>query len=518
MSTNARRPRWAALLGGEHRSRWAIAVPAALAVVGGLVVRVLLTRTPLWLDEAQTAAIAGLAPGDIVPALRQDGHPPLYYWLLHGWMRVFGTGDAAVRSLSAVLGAASVVPLAALARRVGGSAAVVPAVALGASSPFLVRYATEARMYSLVALLALGWWLALLRARERPSPGRLAAVAGLVAALLLTQYWSLFLLAAGGAILLRPALRPDGRTDRLVLAAHVAGSLAFVAWLPALFTQLARTGTPWAASPNPATAVVFALVDFAGGPVRSNGLALYAVLVVLVALGIAGRVLEGRRIELDLTGVVAARAVAALVGLTASLGLVVAWINGTAFASRYFAVIVGFVLVLAARGVATVPGPLVRAGVLGLAVALGLVGSWFAVDVDRSQGAEVAAVVGHGGGSGAVVVACPDQLGPAVDRYLEPGIDAVGYPLLEPAGRVDWTDYAERNAAVDPVERAERIVERAGGAPVWLAWQSGYRTLEGQCEVLRTALADRLGPPVEVVTPRSGVFEPMWLTRFGDPG
>ena len=32
--------------------------------------------------------------------LGQDGIPPLYYLLLHGWMPVFGTGEAATRALS----------------------------------------------------------------------------------------------------------------------------------------------------------------------------------------------------------------------------------------------------------------------------------------------------------------------------------------------------------------------------------------------------------------------------------
>ena len=32
--------------------------------------------------------------------LRLDGSPPLFYLLLHGWMAVAGTGEAATRSLA----------------------------------------------------------------------------------------------------------------------------------------------------------------------------------------------------------------------------------------------------------------------------------------------------------------------------------------------------------------------------------------------------------------------------------
>src|SRR5690348_16241867 len=74
-------------------------VAVAGAVVTGLVLR-FWTSSHLWLDEALSVDIARLPLGDIPRALRHDGHPPLYYFLLHGWMSVFGEGDTAVRSLS----------------------------------------------------------------------------------------------------------------------------------------------------------------------------------------------------------------------------------------------------------------------------------------------------------------------------------------------------------------------------------------------------------------------------------
>jgi mannosyltransferase len=516
MSTNAGRAPRSARWKVPEQAVWLVVVIAA--TVGGLVLRLLLARTPLWLDEAQSVAIAGLPLDEIPAALREDGHPPLYYVLLHLWMRLMGTGDAAVRSLSVVFGLASLVPIARLGARIGGHPVATAALALAASSPFLVRYATEARMYSLVVLLALVWWLATTWALERPTIGRLTVVAALVAALLYTQYWSLFLLAAGGLVLLAGVRHPggSGRAHRLTLAATVAGGALFVLWLPSLWVQLQRTGTPWAEAPDPVSAVVYGLIDVAGGVTRSPGLALFAVLVVLVLLGLTGRAVDHRRIELDLAVVAVVRPVAALVGLSTVLALATVWVTGTAFASRYLAIVVGFLLVLAGRGVVTIGDVRWRTLLLAVASGLGLVGSWFAVNDDRSQGREVAAAVAADPAP-ALVVACPDQLGPALARYLPERARAVGYPTLEPAGRVDWTDYAQRNEAADPAERADRIVEEAAGDPVWLAWREGYRTYDDQCERLRIALADRLGPPVEVVPPRERVFEPMWLTRFGEP-
>src|SRR5918992_2870845 len=76
------------------------AVPAWLgtsALVGlvalGIGLRFVSTSS-LWLDEALSANISALPVGDLLEALRHDGHPPLYYLMLHGWMELVGEGDA----------------------------------------------------------------------------------------------------------------------------------------------------------------------------------------------------------------------------------------------------------------------------------------------------------------------------------------------------------------------------------------------------------------------------------------
>ena len=53
-----------------------------LAVVAGLALR-FYARSPLWLDEALSVNIAKLPVNEIPEALRHDGHPPLFYVLLH---------------------------------------------------------------------------------------------------------------------------------------------------------------------------------------------------------------------------------------------------------------------------------------------------------------------------------------------------------------------------------------------------------------------------------------------------
>src|SRR5690606_28023570 len=107
-------------------------------------------ETPLWLDEALSVNIASAPLAEIDDLLRHDGHPPLYYWLLHLWIDVFGDGDAAVRALSGVLGLAAIVLVYLVARRLAGPTLGVLAAVLLAVSPYGIRYSSEARMYELV--------------------------------------------------------------------------------------------------------------------------------------------------------------------------------------------------------------------------------------------------------------------------------------------------------------------------------------------------------------------------------
>src|SRR5262245_33191654 len=93
-----------------------VAPVVLVGIVALAVVLRFVQRSPLWLDEALSVNIARLPPGELLDALRHDGHPPLYYLILHYWMKVVGEGDFAVRALSGLLAVAAL-PLAWVAGR-----------------------------------------------------------------------------------------------------------------------------------------------------------------------------------------------------------------------------------------------------------------------------------------------------------------------------------------------------------------------------------------------------------------
>ncbi|MBM4456735.1 MAG: hypothetical protein FJ011_03030 [Chloroflexi bacterium] len=108
----------------------------------------------LWSDEGNSAALATRSLIQIAADAAHDIHPPLYYWLLHIWTRIFGLSEAALRGLSVLLGVLLVLVIGGLGRRFYGTSTGLAAAFIAAASPFQIYYSQEARMYILLALQA----------------------------------------------------------------------------------------------------------------------------------------------------------------------------------------------------------------------------------------------------------------------------------------------------------------------------------------------------------------------------
>ena len=77
----------------------AVAAALALVTAATLLLRTGILDSGYWIDEAITVGIASHDLADIPRMLRLDGSPPLFYLLLHGWMALVGSGEAATRAL-----------------------------------------------------------------------------------------------------------------------------------------------------------------------------------------------------------------------------------------------------------------------------------------------------------------------------------------------------------------------------------------------------------------------------------
>jgi mannosyltransferase len=509
---------------------------AAIVVVAGVVLR-FVTRSDLWLDEALTVNIARLPLSDLHEALRHDGAPPLFYLLLHAWISVFGSSDVAVRALAGLFSVATLPVIWFAGRRLGRPGAPGPiaadppsarlvaalSVLVLACSPFAIRYGTETRMYSLVMLLVAIGYLALRRAFERPSLGRLALVALLSAALLYTQYWSMYLLAVVGVGAVWRAWRApepaDRRAGRGVVVALIAGLIVFAPWIPTFLYQTAHTGTPWGSGQIPLSSFRFAIDQFGNGTSQPHAqlhpLSLF--FVVLVLLAVFARPTSTRTLDVDLRTRPAVRWEAAAAFGALALGLTAAWLADSAFDGRYASMMFPLFVLVVAFGFTAFASRAIVAVLLGILVVASFAGAARNVVDERTQAGRVADVIRAEAKPGDAVVYCPDQLGPGVSRLLDrPALDQLTFPAGAAPELVDWVDYRDRIAATDPGAFARRVLDRVGaGHTIWYVDNPTYEGVEGKCEGVQAALgAARPGGRVRVLAAPKKFFESDNLIEF----
>ena len=495
--------------------RYALSAALCVVVLGAFLR--FFTSSALWLDEALSVNIAKLPVAKIPGALRHDGAPPLYYVLLHFWMRMFGRSDLAVRSLS---GFASLVtlPVAYVAgRRLGGRAGAWASVVLISSSPFAIEYATSARMYSFMILWSLLGFLALARAIEQPTHARLGALGGATALALYTHYWSLYLLGVVGLWLLWQSRARSGASSeqrgamRRCFVAMAVGAVTFVPWLPSFVFQSLHTGTPWSNAAGPGD-IVGVLGEYSGtGP---WGTALGLTLFTLLLLGLFGRSIDGRQVLLRLRTRRRVQPLAIAFFGTLVVAVACGAVAQAAFVGRYTAVVFPLFILLIGFGATVFADRRVLAVVLAWTCLCGLMVSIGASTDQRTEANLVASWINRVASPGDLVVYCPDQHGPAASRLIHVPVEQATFPRAASPERVDWVDYRSVIARTNVQQFAVDMINRAAGHDLWLVWRAGYPGTDGKCSKLYTWLQDLRSNGQELVHSDTSYYEHEALVRF----
>ncbi len=179
----------------------------------------------LWWDEGFSVWLARLDWPVAWQAMRTaESNMMLYYVLLHFWLRL-GLSEVAVRSLSTVAAVACIVPFYFLGVRVLGARYALLASLLLAGNGFFIRYAQEARGYSLVLLLTVTSSLLFLKAIDRPTVGRWAAYAAVSALAVYAHFFAAWVLAVQFLAAMAVPDRPGVRVRFLGAQAAVAAAL-----------------------------------------------------------------------------------------------------------------------------------------------------------------------------------------------------------------------------------------------------------------------------------------------------
>jgi mannosyltransferase len=197
------------------RTDWAAV--GAITVLAAAVRLLGLDAKGFWEDEAVSIYLVHMDLGGMLSTIPDtERTPPLYYLLAWGWTRLFGYGEVGIRSLSVLIGTATV-PVAFLAARelISRRAGIVVA-ALVAVNPLLVWYSQEGRAYALLVLTSALALFFFARALRDPRPRWLALWALCSILAIVAHYFAAFLFIGEAAWLLasmkrrRPALIAAG--------------------------------------------------------------------------------------------------------------------------------------------------------------------------------------------------------------------------------------------------------------------------------------------------------------------
>ena len=213
----------------------------------------------LWWDEGISLHLATSSLGEIVRDRLSNIHPPLYFFILKGWLALVGVSPFTGRYLSALASLAQVALVFAAARAWGGKAigrSAWPWIAAGLMliSPLSVIYGQEIRVYALLPVV----YLALLMQTGRLLVGRRLEFRPLLFLALVEwiglhlHYIALFGVAyvgIWGVVVL--GRRRDGPGLRRWLGTQTAVALAGLPWLLAVLAH-------WSAVQAEANAGAFA--------------------------------------------------------------------------------------------------------------------------------------------------------------------------------------------------------------------------------------------------------------------
>jgi 4-amino-4-deoxy-L-arabinose transferase-like glycosyltransferase len=402
-----------------------VRIPLALVLicVAGAALRfATLDVQSLWLDEAVTAHLLRLDLAGMWQAIPDsESTPPLYYVLAWLWTQLAGTGEVGMRSLSALLGTATVGVGWALGRRLGGDRAGLVAAALLAVNPMLVWFSQEARAYALLVLLAALSALLWLRLLERPGSGRGLAWALVAALALATHYYAIFLVAPQALWLL---VRVPGWRARAAALAPLA--VAGAALAPLALGQRANDSADFIGGLGLATRLAQVPKQLLVGyeaPAETMLAVLSAVVLAIAAFGL-WRLLAERAPARE--GVAArddARRLTALFAAALLLPTAAALAGEDHLITRNLLAAAPLGVALAGAGLAAIAAARPRLG--GLAIAAGCVLALVAVvgvDLDRGLQREdwrgAVHALGHATGTRVVVVSPADGASYPLEYYL----------------------------------------------------------------------------------------------------
>lgn len=205
----------------------------------------------IFYDDAFSYFLAKQSLGKIVSGTAADTMPPLYYFLLHYWIRL-GESIFVLRLLGVMLSLGMIAVVFDLGRRLAGAAAGLWAALIVSVAPFQIYHAQELRMYTLLGLAQISYVWFFIRLREHgPDKTPVGLWAGLVlmgTAAMYSHNLAIFGLILPDVYLL---LKRDWRMLLKLILAQLVIALFAAPWLVMIPGQIDKIQTAfWTPRPG----------------------------------------------------------------------------------------------------------------------------------------------------------------------------------------------------------------------------------------------------------------------------
>jgi mannosyltransferase len=186
-----------------------------------------------------------------------------------------------------------------------------------------------------------------------------------------------------------------------------------------------------------------------------------------------------------------------------------------AFSPRYASVVIPLFLIVVAVGVIRLGDRRLVAGAIAVMSVAGLCTGYGDNSQPRSQAVQVAQILNAEAKPGDLILYCPDQLGPAVDRLLTVRVEERTFPRFIGPERVDWINYLSVIDHTNVETFAQNAVASVGAnSTIWLVWNRSYTGFGHDCGNLEAWLSYFQGPGTTLISANSDFYENEILTRF----
>ncbi len=346
----------------------------ALLLLGTTLRLINLGRESLWLDEAISYLAARMPLAQIAKNTVQSSHPPLFYFLLHFWLKLMPDTDTAVKLLSVLWGILLIPAVYLFCQKLFGNRTIsLTAALLVAVSPFHILYSHELRMYTQLMVLVVAGTAVYWQARQTKKSGWWLVAGGLFLLAVYTHLFA-FLVLAGTGLHALLEIRQNRRAFWMTTAMTAVILICFIPWLnlmladadPALGSLRPLQSAEILNPLKPLTAPVFLLFGMSS-TFWYSGLILFVFMAYLIIFLMELRKLGRSEIssELKLTLLV--------IGCVLGLPILVYMIRPFFLPERTLAAAAPFLIILLSWGMTRRQSPLLY--LTGIALLLMLVGT-----------------------------------------------------------------------------------------------------------------------------------------------